>query len=65
MTEQRRTAQSTTRPENASEPHDPQALEAKGRKIGEELDAVLGAIDDVLEDNAAEFVKDYVQHGGQ
>ena len=42
-----------------------QVLEAKGRKIGEELDAVLGAIDDVLEENAAEFVKDYVQHGGQ
>jgi ubiquitin-like protein Pup len=37
----------------------------KGRRIGSVLDALLEDIDDVLEENAAEFVKDYVQHGGQ
>ena len=42
-----------------------QALEEKGKKIGADLDAVLDTIDDVLEENAAEFVRDYVQHGGQ
>jgi ubiquitin-like protein Pup len=40
-------------------------MEKKGKKIGDELDALLEAIDDVLEENATEFVRDYVQHGGQ
>jgi ubiquitin-like protein Pup len=37
----------------------------KGKKIKEELDNLLDEIDDILEENAEEFVKSYVQRGGQ
>ena len=34
-------------------------------KIKAELDDLLDEIDEVLEDNAEEFVRNYVQKGGQ
>ncbi|HEY4485239.1 MAG TPA: ubiquitin-like protein Pup [Nitrospiria bacterium] len=37
----------------------------KGKKIKENIDKVMDQIDDVLEKNAEEFVKNYVQKGGQ
>ena len=37
----------------------------QGEKIKEELDDLLDEIDSVLEDNAEEFVRSYVQKGGQ
>ena len=36
-----------------------------GSKIKAELDDLLDEIDDVLETNAEDFVKSYVQKGGQ
>ena len=36
-----------------------------GEKIKGELDDLLDEIDEVLEDNAEEFVKSYVQKGGE
>ncbi|MFM7062168.1 MAG: ubiquitin-like protein Pup [Actinomycetes bacterium] len=38
---------------------------APGQKIKEELDDLLDEIDEVLEGNAEEFVKSYVQKGGE
>ncbi len=37
----------------------------KGKKTEEELDALMDEIDDVLEENAEEFIKNYVQKGGE
>ncbi len=37
----------------------------QGEKIKAELDDLLDEIDEVLEDNAEEFVKSYVQKGGE
>jgi prokaryotic ubiquitin-like protein Pup len=37
----------------------------QGEKIKAGLDDLLDEIDSVLEDNAEEFVKSYVQKGGQ
>ena len=37
----------------------------QGEKIKAELDDLLDEIDEVLEENAEEFVKSYVQKGGQ
>lgn len=34
-------------------------------KLSEEVDDLLDEIDDVLESNAEEFVKGYIQKGGQ
>lgn len=37
----------------------------QGEAIKEELDELLDEIDSVLESNAEEFVRNYVQKGGQ
>ncbi|HEX9235668.1 MAG TPA: ubiquitin-like protein Pup [Actinomycetota bacterium] len=37
----------------------------KGEKLKEEMDEILDEIDTVLEENAEEFVKSYVQKGGE
>ena len=37
----------------------------KGEAIKEDVDALLDEIDEVLEENAEEFVKNYVQRGGE
>jgi ubiquitin-like protein Pup len=42
----------------------PKIVEA-GKKIKEGIDSLVDEIDDVLETNAEEFVKNYVQKGGQ
>ena len=38
---------------------------ARGERLKEEMDEILDEIDSVLEENAEEFVKSYVQKGGQ
>ena len=37
----------------------------QGEKLKAELDDLLDEIDEVLEDNAEEFVRSYVQKGGE
>ncbi len=37
----------------------------QGEKLKAELDELLDEIDEVLEDNAEEFVRAYVQKGGE
>ncbi len=41
------------------------ATSETGEKIKAELDELLDEIDEVLEDNAEEFVRSYIQKGGQ
>jgi ubiquitin-like protein Pup len=43
----------------------PQKLAKKGKELKEDMDALVDEIDEVLEENAEEFVKNYVQRGGQ
>lgn len=40
-------------------------LTEKGKQLKEDLDQILEKIDNVLEENAEEFVKNYVQRGGE
>lgn len=40
-------------------------LEPKGNEIKAKADEIADMIDDVLEKNAEEFVKSYVQRGGE
>ena len=42
-----------------------QKLAKKGEELKEEMDNLVDEIDAVLEENAEEFVKNYVQRGGQ
>ena len=41
------------------------AVSESGEKLKAELDDLLDEIDDVLETNAEDFVKSYIQKGGQ
>jgi ubiquitin-like protein Pup len=41
------------------------ATSAQGDKIKAELDDLLDEIDEVLETNAEDFVKSYIQKGGE
>ena len=41
------------------------ATSEKGEKLKAELDDLLDEIDEVLESNAEDFVKSYVQKGGE
>ncbi|WP_462187500.1 MULTISPECIES: ubiquitin-like protein Pup [unclassified Frankia] len=40
-------------------------LKERHEKLSEDVDSLLDEIDDVLEENVEEFVKGYVQKGGQ
>jgi ubiquitin-like protein Pup len=44
---------------------DAPAATDQGEKLKAELDGLLDEIDEVLESNAEDFVKSYVQKGGQ
>ncbi len=37
----------------------------RGEELKEEMDTLIDEIDEVLEENAEEFVKNYVQRGGE
>ena len=50
---------------DAKEGAGPQKLAKKGKELKEDMDALVDEIDEVLEENAEEFVKNYVQRGGQ
>lgn len=41
------------------------AASRQGDRIKADLDGLLDEIDEVLEENAEEFVKSYIQKGGQ
>jgi ubiquitin-like protein Pup len=43
----------------------PKKLAKKGEELKEEMDSLVDEIDAVLEENAEEFVKNYVQRGGE
>jgi len=57
----------TTRREGEHEPVDADEtdLQERHEKLSEDVDAILDEIDEVLEENAEEFVRQYVQTGGQ
>ncbi len=42
-----------------------QKMAKKGKELKEDMDALVDEIDEVLEENAEEFVKNYVQRGGE
>lgn len=54
---------STSRQDEVTE--DTPAASESGEKIKADLDELLDEIDEVLETNAEDFVRSYVQKGGQ
>ena len=63
--EQKRRQAPTTREEQTAEEIESAAPSPQGEKLKAELDDLLDEIDEVLEENAEEFVRNYVQKGGE
>lgn len=62
--EQRRRATPARKDETVEEEETPPVSE-RGEKLKADLDDLLDEIDEVLETNAEEFVRSYVQKGGE
>ncbi len=64
-TRQRQTATRRAAPEETRAAAAKGETEAHAEKIRNDLDALTDEIDESLEENAEEFVNNYVQQGGQ
>ncbi len=53
------------RKSTADEPVEAVSVSPAKKDLDDEIDSLLDEIDDVLEENAAEFVRGFVQKGGQ
>ncbi len=64
-------AQEQKQPRRSSENEEHPEAESQGdvaerkEQLDEDIDAILGEIDDVLETNAEDFVKSFIQKGGE
>ena len=62
-------AQEQKQPRKGIEDQVEQSTEAdvaeRKEQLDEDIDAILGEIDDVLETNAEDFVKSFIQKGGE
>jgi prokaryotic ubiquitin-like protein Pup len=65
MAERTQKPKPTTSRETETTADDAPAVTETGEKLKAELDDLLDEIDEVLETNAEDFVKSYVQKGGQ
>ncbi len=63
MAEREQKKRSAPRPQEKIE--ESQATNESGEALKAELDDLLDEIDEVLETNAEDFVKSYIQKGGQ
>ena len=66
MAERQQKVKPTTTPKEGDQvDHGAEPVTETGDKLRAELDDLLDEIDDVLETNAEDFVKSYVQKGGE
>jgi ubiquitin-like protein Pup len=61
MTERDKRSRTSRVPQEESQ----DAPSARGEEVADKIDELLDEIDTVLEENAEEFVKNYVQKGGE
>ena len=64
-TEQKQKPKDSGGGEDAKGGEGPKKMAKKGEELKDEMDSLVDEIDAVLEENAEEFVKNYVQRGGQ
>jgi ubiquitin-like protein Pup len=62
---QRQTRRTTEVEEPAPDSGDGAAATERKEKLDDDVDAILDEIDEVLESNAEDFVRSFVQKGGQ
>ena len=61
--QQHRSTRKSTEPEEEVTPNE--ANSAHKEKLDDDVDSILDEIDGVLEENAEEFVRSFVQKGGE
>jgi ubiquitin-like protein Pup len=62
---QQRTTRKGSENEEATEVAPAEDVSDRKERLDEDVDAILDEIDDVLEENAEDFVRSFVQKGGQ
>jgi ubiquitin-like protein Pup len=63
--QQQRSPRKAGESDDATEVSPSEDVAERKEKLDEDVDAILDEIDEVLESNAEEFVKGFVQKGGQ
>jgi prokaryotic ubiquitin-like protein Pup len=63
--QQQKTARKTTEEEQPQESAPSDVATERKEKLDDDVDAILDDIDEVLESNAEEFVRGFVQKGGE
>jgi ubiquitin-like protein Pup len=63
--QQQKTARKTTEDEAPPESAPADSATERKEKLDDDVDAILDDIDEVLESNAEEFVRGFVQKGGE
>lgn len=62
---QRHTTKRTDEDETETSAPDVDEVQDRKEKLDDDVDSILDEIDDVLEENSEDFVRSYVQKGGQ
>ncbi len=65
MSEQERKVKRPKEPPKGDEGQTKATLTEKGKELKDRMDEVIDEIDEVLEENSEEFVRNYVQRGGE
>jgi ubiquitin-like protein Pup len=63
--QQHKTTRKASEDEDSPAPEPAGAVAERKGKLDDDVDAILDEIDEVLESNAEEFVRGFVQKGGQ
>ena len=65
MAQEQKQPKKSSETEDQSEAAGQTGVAERKEQLDEDIDAILGEIDDVLETNAEDFVKSFIQKGGQ
>jgi ubiquitin-like protein Pup len=65
MSEQERKVKRSKETPKGDEGQAKATLTEKGKELKDRMDEVIDEIDEVLEENSEEFVRNYVQRGGE
>ena len=65
MAQEHKQTKKTSETEETPEVEASSDVAERKEQLDEDIDAILGEIDDVLETNAEDFVKSFIQKGGE
>jgi ubiquitin-like protein Pup len=65
MAQEHKQSKKSSETEDQAAAASPSDVAERKEQLDEDIDAILGEIDDVLETNAEDFVKSFIQKGGE